>query len=442
MGILKPLFYKRVSNLNRYKLSLRLYQVLILLLTPLLVLIFLLRSINHKEYRQRMRERFGWVSSNMQPGGIIVHAASVGEVIAIKPFVEGLLLRFPELPITVTTFTPTGSAQVVKSFHNRVQHCYLPLDISFCVHLFYKLMRPQAMVLMETEIWPTIIQRCYKSNIPLVLINARLSEKSLAHYQKLTWLITPALNKLSAIMCQSQDNAEHFMRLGANSDKVSVSGNLKYDIDITDSLREKIAELSQFVDTKQRKVLVLGSSHQGEEDVALVAYRTLKERFNDLLLIIVPRHPERFDGVAQLVLKQQLNLVRRSESKPVTTDDDVWLIDSLGELVACYAISDISIIAGSFSDVGGHNPLEAAVFAKPIVVGPNMANFKDMNQKLVDGRGIIQLDHNEELSNTLFNLLLDEQLISDIGKNAEQVILENQGATQLSIDTLANSLTH
>ena len=425
--------------MNKQKLSLRLYQLLILLLTPLLVVVFLIRSINHKEYRQRLSQRFGWVPSHLKSGGIIVHAASVGEVIAVKPFVEQLLIKYPNLPITVTTFTPTGSAQVIKSFSNRVQHCYLPLDISFCVHLFFKLLKPKAVVLMETELWPTLIQRCYKSDVKLLLINGRLSAKSLKSYKKLSWLITPALNKFSAILCQSEDNAEHFKAMGAKAELVKTSGNLKYDIAINKAMEDKISELKEYLDS-QRKLIVVGSTHQGEEQQMLDALKDLKTTQPDLLMAIVPRHPERFSSVVQLCQEQGFNTAQRSTKQPVTTDTDVWVIDTLGELFACYALSDICIVAGSFSDVGGHNPLEAALFAKPIVVGTNMANFKDMNRKLLDANGIVQLSSNDDLAVQINELLNNQSLAQTLGKNALSVVLANQGATQKSVQSLDSFL--
>ncbi|MDN3652795.1 lipid IV(A) 3-deoxy-D-manno-octulosonic acid transferase [Thalassotalea ponticola] len=427
--------------MTRNSLAFRLYQLVIFILAPLLVVFFLLRSVTHREYRQRLSERFGWVRSGMKSGGIVVHAASVGEVIAIKPFVEGVIARFPELPITVTTFTPTGSAQVVKSFQGRVQHCYLPLDISFCVHLFFKLLRPKAVVLMETELWPTLIQRCAKSDIALLLINARLSDKSMKQYKKLTWLISPALNKFDQILCQSGDHADNFIALGAKTDIVSVSGNLKYDISLTTDVEQMIAELKQSLAPSTRRIIVFGSSHQGEEAQMLKALTALKDKLPGLLLIVVPRHPERFDDVAALIDRNHFKCVRRSDKSQVDVEHDVWLIDTLGELFACYALADICVVAGSFSAIGGHNPLEPALFAKPIVVGPNMANFKEVNQQLIDGRGIVQLAHNEELASTLFHLLNDTHLRSDLGRNAQRVVTANQGATQQSIEVLANLLS-
>ncbi|WNC71937.1 lipid IV(A) 3-deoxy-D-manno-octulosonic acid transferase [Thalassotalea psychrophila] len=425
--------------MNKEKLSLRLYQLLILILVPVLLLVLIIRSFSQREYRQRLSERFGWLSSNVKTGGILVHAASVGEVIAAKPFIDQLLITYPDLPITVTTFTPTGSAQVKKFYIDKVQHCYLPLDISFCVHLFFRLLKPKAVVLMETELWPTLIQRCHKSNIELLLINGRLSAKSLKSYKKLSWLITPALNKFSAILCQSADNVDHFIEMGADADLVKNFGNLKYDISVTDELQNKISDLQHYV-SEHRRLLVVGSTHQGEEIPALNAYKQLKADNPELLLVLVPRHPERFSAVTQLCVEQGFNHITRSSKQAITDDNDIWVIDTLGELLPIYALAEICIVAGSFSDVGGHNPLEPALFAKPVIVGENMANFKEITQKLKTANGIVQLDHNSELAAKLHCLLADQNLAKSVGKNALDVVLANQGATSKSIETLQRLL--
>lgn len=425
--------------MNKEKLSLRTYQILILLLVPVLLLVLIIRSFSQREYRQRLSERFGWLSSNMKAGGIVVHAASVGEVIAAKPFIDKLLITYPDLPITVTTFTPTGSAQVKKFYIDKVQHCYLPLDISFCVHLFFRLLKPKAVVLMETELWPTLIQRCHKSNIKLLLINGRLSAKSLKSYKKLSWLITPALNKFSAILCQSADNVEHFIEMGTNADLVKNSGNLKYDISVTEELKNKISDLQQFV-PEHRRLLVVGSTHQGEELTALTAYKQLKADNPELLLVLVPRHPERFTAVEQLCSEQDFAHITRSSKKTITDNTEVWVIDTLGELLPVYALAEICIVAGSFSDVGGHNPLEPALFSKPVIVGENMANFKEVTQKLIAANGMVQLDDNRDLATKLHCLLKDQNLAESIGKNALDVVLANQGATNKSVETLQGLL--
>ena len=213
-------------------LALFLYRLLFLLLTPILLIVLLIRSINHSEYRQRLTERLGLLSKKLKTGGIVVHAASVGEVIALKPFITQLIAQHPNTAITVTTFTPTGSAQVSKLFGKQVQHCYLPLDNIISTQLFLQRLKPQAMVFMETELWPNLIAQCQAKNIKLLLVNGRLSDKSMGSYQKLNWLITPAIQRFDSILTQSQVNQDNYLAMGASSDRCQLSGNLKFDISL------------------------------------------------------------------------------------------------------------------------------------------------------------------------------------------------------------------
>ena len=242
-------------------------------------------------------------------------------------------------------------------------------------------------------------------------------------------------------MCQSADNAEHFIEMGASADLVKNSGNLKYDISVTDELQNKISQLQKFI-PEHRRLLVVGSTHQGEELPALAAYKKLKNDNPELLLVLVPRHPERFSTVTKLCEEQGFNTVTRSSKQPIIDDHEVWVIDTLGELLSVYALAEICIVAGSFSDVGGHNPLEPALFSKPVLVGENMANFKEITQKLTVANGIVQLEQNSELAVKLHCLLTDQELAITIGKNALGVVLANQGATDKSIETLQSLLKH
>ncbi|WP_371374642.1 lipid IV(A) 3-deoxy-D-manno-octulosonic acid transferase [Thalassotalea aquiviva] len=425
--------------MNKEQFSLRIYQLIILLLTPVLVLVLLFRSTSQKAYRQRLKERFGILPRTFNSGSIVIHAASVGEVLAIKPFIEAVLQQHPDTPVTVTTFTPTGSEQVLKLFQTRVQHCYIPLDNPLSVHWFLQTLKPKALVLMETELWPSLIHRCYQRNVPMLLINGRLSAGSMRSYQKLRWLISPALNKIEQILCQSEDNANNFIALGACANKVRNSGNLKYDMAINKALESKRAELLSYI-PKQSKIVVAGSTHQNEEKLIIDSFKRLKQHDKSLLLVLVPRHPERFDAVAKLAQQQDLSVVRRSQQANVTEHDDVWLIDTLGELLAVYALADVCVIGGSFYDVGGHNPLEPALFAKPVIVGPNMSNFVEINQKLKVAKALVQLGANEDLTQELTRLLHSPSICRAMGAQGLDVVAQNQGATQKSIEALAQLL--
>ncbi|TYK64341.1 lipid IV(A) 3-deoxy-D-manno-octulosonic acid transferase [Colwellia echini] len=439
-------------------ISLLIYRVLLLLLSPLVVILLLIRSKNNKAYRQRLSERFGFFPNQAaKQGGIVVHAASVGEVIALKSFIEKLLLTYPQLPITVTSFTPTGSAQINKLFGERVQHGYLPLDLWPCTVLFLRRLKPKTIIFMETELWPNLIAQCSKQKIKLLLINGRLSKKSLHSYAKISPLITPCLNRFDKILCQSQENLEHFLQLGSDSNRCINSGNLKFDISINNQVMAKKAELSELLfqtteshnangknDNKPNRTLwLVASTHEGDEAIALNAFKKLLIQYPDLLLVLVPRHPERFDQVAKLCLTQGFTLARRSENTQLN-NQQVWLLDSLGELMAAFDLSNIVTMGGSFSEIGGHNPLEPALFAKPIIVGHNMSNFNEIMQQLREEDGIIELSINEpanQLVEQVSNLLQQPTQQQLLGEKALKVVLANQGASERSLNEVKKLLS-
>tara|TARA_R110000737_G_scaffold123766_1_gene155863 strand:+ start:15565 stop:16851 length:1287 start_codon:yes stop_codon:yes gene_type:complete len=423
----------------RFTLALVLYRLVFFLLTPLLLVTLLLRSISQQAYRQRLSERLGILSKNFQPHGIVVHAASVGEVIALKPFIAQLLSNYNHLPITVTTFTPTGSAQVQKLFGDKVQHCYLPLDNIFFTRLFLKRLKPKAMIFMETELWPNLIAQCKSHHSKLLLVNARLSDKSMTSYQKLAWLIRPTIQGFDKILTQSQINQDNYLAMGASTEKCALSGNLKFDVTLSNDLVAKQQALARLI-TAKRKVWLVASTHPGDETLALAAFEQIKQQDSTALLIIVPRHPERFEQVTKLAQDAGNHVITRSQKQPVTLNTNVWVIDTLGELLPVCALADVVTMGGSFSDIGGHNPLEPALFQKPVIVGPNMSNFKEILAQLFSAQGILQLSKNDDMPKTLADAVLslfkDHARAQALGSNSYKVVQENQGATQRSIAAL------
>ena len=421
--------------------ALLIYRVIILLLLPVLLLALLFRSSSNPQYRQRLNERLGFfpkTSASKLPkhGGIIVHAASVGEVIAVTPFIEQLILQYPALPITVTTFTPTGSEQVKKQFGARVQHAFLPLDILPCTQIFLSRLQPQLMIFMETEIWPNLISHCANKKIKLLLINGRLSANSMKSYQKISSLIKPTLHHFDKILCQSYDNLQNFQQLGAKPSQCQVSGNLKFDISINDAIRDKQTKLAELLPSN-RKIWLVASTHPGDEQIMLMAFKLAKALLPELLLVLVPRHPERFNDVAKLCTNGGYSLAKRSEGIKVT-DQDIWLLDTLGELMPAYAFADVITMGGSFSQIGGHNPLEPALFKKPIILGSDMKNFTDITNQLLDSKGAIQLpfstnDIHQQLAQAVISLLQNQETAASLGIQAHNVVLTNQGATARSL---------
>ncbi len=439
--------------------ALLIYRLALFFLLPIVLILLLVRSKNNRAYRQRLIERLGFfpaqtsaksITQPIKKGGILVHAASVGEVIALKSFIDALLTTCPNTPITITTFTPTGSEQVKKLFSDKVQHGYLPLDIYPCTQLFLQRLQPKLVIFMETELWPNLVAQCVHKQIKLLLINGRLSTKSLSSYQKINALITPCLNSFNKILTQSQENLIHFTQLGAQPSRCDNVGNLKFDISINATMQKKQQELTQLIlgkkpdensaaslseNSVQRKIWLVASTHEGDESIALDAFSELLKEFPQLLLVIVPRHPERFEQVAQLCLQQGFSLARRSE-KTLVTDQQIWLLDSLGELMAGFALSDIVTMGGSFSHIGGHNPLEPALFKKPIIVGANMSNFSEILQQLLQKNALIQLTQDEpdkQLVNAVSSLLKQPEQQINLGEQAHKVVLANQGASKKTL---------
>lgn len=433
-------------------ISLLIYRILLIILLPLVFVALFIRSKNNTAYRQRLLERMGFFPKPYKTGGIVVHAASVGEVIALKSVIEKLLNSYPNIPITVTSFTPTGSAQIQKLFGDSVQHGYLPLDIYPFSALFLRQLKPKMMIFMETELWPNLIAQCEQRDIKLLLINGRLSHNSLKSYRKIAALIKPCLNRFDKILCQSEENLSHFIQLGADTSRTINSGNLKFDISVNDEMMAKKSELSHLLGTDdihtKRPVWLVASTHTGDENIALTAFKTIQQRYPNLLLILVPRHPERFEQVAKLCIEQKFTVARRSEAK-IITDEQVWLLDSLGELMPTFDLSDIVTMGGSFSDVGGHNPLEPALFSKPIIVGHNMSNFNEVMQQLRQEKAIIELPEQNaslKLAEQVCQLLKQPEQQALIGQNAFKVVMANQGASDITLaqvkSLLPENITH
>ena len=413
-----------------------LYNLVFTLAIPFILLRMWLRGGSNPGYRQRWSERFAFFTFTGKPNGILVHSVSVGETLAAEPLVRSLQAAHPDLTITITTTTPTGSDQVKRLYADdlatgRIFHVYLPYDLPWLTSRFIKKVQPGIGIIMETELWPNIIASCNKQQVPVILANARLSEKSAKGYAKFSTLTQPMLQGLDLIAAQHRNDAQRFISLGIEDNRVDVTGSIKFDIKVPDLALQEGAELKQQWG-KGRPVLVLASSHEGEDDLILNCYQQLLSDFPDLLLSIVPRHPERFDEVAALILDRELHLVRRSEAfqkgslqaNPVT---QVYLADTMGEMLLLLASADVAIIGGSFIEHGGHNPLEACALAKAVVMGPSDYNFAAISQQLIH-QGAMQQTSAEQLTICLRQLLERPELRAEMGVNGQRVVTENQGA--------------
>ncbi len=357
-----------------------LYSFLFYLALPLVFLRLIWRSRRLPAYRQRWTERLGFYPFHFDQC-LWVHAVSVGETIAAVPLINALKERYPHLPVLVTTMTPTGAARVKAAFGDTVAHAYLPYDLPGAVSRFLNSMHPKVAVIMETELWPNLLAACKKRHIPVCLANARLSAKSAATYRRIASLTREMLNNIDVIAAHGQADAQRFIELGAPVSNVVVTGNIKFDLEIPSDLMRRAEQLTDVLG-KDRFIWVAASTHEGEEDVLLTAHKLLREQVPQALLILVPRHPDRFNTVAKLS-EQQFNTVRRSSNQACTPETAVYLGDTMGEMLLMYAVCDVAFVGGSLIERGGHNILEPAVLAKPIVTGHSLFNFAEMSEKFL-----------------------------------------------------------
>lgn len=411
------------------------YSLLSYLLTPFVLLRLWWRGKKAPQYRQRIAERFGYIELDAQSNSkplLWLHAVSVGETMAAKPLIDELLQRYPGFRVLVTTTTPTGSAQLRRLYPDQVEHCYFPYDLPHVVSRFLSRVQPTLLIVMETELWPNLYHQCATRKIPLLLANARLSSKSLRGYKKISRLIVPTLSKLNYLAAQSDVDLERFLSLGANKEQSGVCGNLKYQLTIPQASLDLAAELRARVG--ERPVWVAASTHAGEDEIVLAAHKKLLKNHPTALLLLVPRHPERFEEVASLCQASGMSYVRRTAARMPASADVVWLIDSMGELLAMYGISDFSFIGGSMVPTGGHNPLEAAAFGVASVMGPHTFNFSAVTQTMLSAQAIVQVDSVAELESTLEQWMTSSSIRSEIGAAARQVLDDNLGAVSCLLE--------
>ncbi len=417
-----------------------LYTLLFHLGLPLVAVRLFLRSRKAPAYARRIRERFSFGLPKMQPGGIWVHAVSVGESIAAAPMIRALQQRYPQLPITVTCMTPTGSERIRAMFGDSVQHCYLPYDLPWAAARFLRKVQPRLAVIMETELWPNHIHQCARRGIPVALANARLSERSARGYARFERLTRPMLGELSWLAVQTEAEAERFRRLGARPECVSVTGSIKFDLSIDPELPVRAAALREEWQATQRPVWIGASTHAGEDEIILAAHRKLLEQHPDALLILVPRHPERFNGVFELCRGAGLATVRRSAGEPVSAQTQVLLGDTMGELLFLYALADVAFVGGSLVPNGGHNLLEPAALGKPVLSGPQLFNFLEIAAQLREVGALREVLDAPTLAVAVGQLWEQPEIARDMVDAGLGVLRANQGALQRLLDGLAKQI--
>jgi 3-deoxy-D-manno-octulosonic-acid transferase len=414
------------------------YTVLLYFLIPVYFIRLLIRGASNKDYLFRWTERLGL--SNLIPSKnkkiIWIHAVSVGEVNASIPLLRKLMEQLPETEFLVTTTTPTGSDILLNKMGSRVKHQYIPVDLPICVDKFLDKWQPKMLIILETEIWPNLISNCKKRGIYTALVNARLSEKSKIKYARFKSLISPTVFELDLILAQYESDASRFKELADR--EVALCGNLKFDQDIPDEIESIVDDIrSQWsVNQKQRPVLIAASTHDTEEKIILEAFKCVKSKIDNPLLIIVPRHLERFKEVHDLLLKNKLSVSLRSKKQDVTKDTDVLLGDTMGELNFLYSLSDMAFVGGSLIDHGGQNLLEPASLSLPIISGPSLRNFQEIALELEEVGALKIIKDKEELSSYFLKLIKDDASRLSAGQSAYEVFINNRGSLDLIIKNL------
>ena len=405
----------------------RLYTLVLYLLAPLVILRLLWRGLRAPDYWRRWPERFGAVEPPLGEQVIWLHAVSVGEVMAAEPVIRKLLDRHQEYSILVSTVTPTGSARAQALFGHDVAHVYAPYDLPGAVARFLGRVRPQLAIVMETELWPNLFHACHQDDIPLLLINARLSVRSVAGYRKVRSLAEQTLALVTEIAAQGEMDAARFESLGADARRITITGNLKFEQRLPPSLLER-AEVLRRDWGVGRPVWIAASTHEGEDELVLDVFRTLRKRYRDCLLVLVPRHPERFGYVAELARYRGYNTVLRSERQPCTPETAVFIGDTMGELTLFYAASDVAFVGGSLVHHGGHNMLEPAALGIPVVTGPHVFNFAEITELLLKAGACEKVESTAELTGTVSRWLGDANERHRIGQQGRLTVEKNRGA--------------
>lgn len=416
-----------------------LYSLALYLLSPLLFLYLVFRGSRERGYWQRWGERLGYCGSKTRPGGIVVHAVSMGEINAAEALIRQLMIHYPELPLTVTCFTATGSRRIRDLFGDTVAHCYWPLDLPGSVRRFLHHTRPRLLIILETEIWPNLYARTQQLGIPLLLVNARISDRSFAHYQKFPSLTAQALACTNGIGAQSTEDLQRLLALGAPIESAELTGNLKYDLQLTADITDRGLALRRSWGT-DRPVWLAASTREGEEAVVLAAFQEVRKSFPEALLVIVPRHPQRFEEVANLIARMGLPMARHSQHTTGLNTVSCYLVDVMGELLAFYAACDVAFVGGSLAATGGHNVLEAAALARPILVGPNTFNFAEISQQLIDAGGALRVSDTDSLQLAVSELLADPARRLHMGAAGQALVAAQQGALSRTLAMLARTI--
>lgn len=412
-----------------------LYTLLLTLVSPFFLYSLYKSKPNKPKFGKRWIEHFGFTPKLSESTNETVwfHTVSVGETIAAAPLIKAYHAQHPNQNIVVTTTTSTGAEQV-KKMGSMVQHRYMPVDFSWAIKRFIHAINPHKLFIMETELWPNTLAVVAENNIEVTIINARLSARSFQRYKKLQAIFDLLSKNITQVLCQTQDDADRFINLGLQSNKVKVTGSLKFDIDIPPKIIESSLQLREKIANK-RPVWIVASTHQGEDEIILEVHKKLLQDIPELLLIIVPRHPERFTQVVQLSQQQGFQTIRKTSELPVTNDIEVFIADTMGEMLILIGAADICFMAGSLvgDKVGGHNLLEPAALAKPCLIGPSFYNFQNITEQLTEANGCIICPNTDTIYQSLRDLFAHQEKRLAMGQQSLNVVNQNKGAIKKTL---------
>ncbi len=407
----------------------RLYTFLFYLALPLVFLRLCLRARKNPSYRKNWAERRG-IPHFRCKSSIWLHAVSLGEMVAATPLIKALLEAYPLDKMVLTTMTPTGrdqAARLAKQFPKRIRVSYVPYDLPWFLKRFMRAVSPRILIIMETELWPNMIKQAHQQQVPILLANARISDHAYSQYQRIQRYLKPIFAQINCVAAQSEHDLERFQSLGLDHEKGVQAGNLKYDFTLPTDIKEKAEAMK--ASWPPRLVWIAASTHEGEELQILQAYQVIKKKHKDLLLILVPRHPERFERVAGYIAAAGLSCVRRSSGQLIDVQTDVFLGDSMGELLFYYALSDVAFVGGSLVNIGGHNILEPAALGVPIICGPYMQNSKAIVQDFLAQKAMVQTTV-ETFTPELMRLLSRKRDRASLVKAATALLAKNKGVLQ------------
>ncbi len=400
-----------------------LYTFLFILALPFIFARLMWRSLREPAYRSRLPERLGFYHFHFKKS-LWVHAVSVGEVIAAIPLIQALQRQYPDLPMLVTTMTPTGAMRVKAALGDTVQHAYLPYDLPFCMQRFLRNTNPHIAIMMETELWPNLFMRLQQRQVPICILNARLSARSARGYGYVASVMRKMLSRVTLIAANGEADAKRFITLGANPANVHVTGNIKFDLQLPSSLLMESEQLKKTLGAN-RFIWIAASTHEGEEEIILAAHKKLREKMPNALLILVPRHASRFATVAKQIAADFV-LARRSDMKTVQPDTQVFLGDSMGELLLFYSVAELAFVGGSLIPRGGHNFIEPAALGVPVMIGTHVFNFNQMFALFAKEKAIVSVG--DTFAETLIQLAENKDARETLSKNALKVVAANRGA--------------